>query len=256
MTVSGVTLSGADANNYSATPPSLTATINPAATAATVSGPTSVSKGQMGMVYSVSPANGTSSYAWAVTGGSITAGGSGPSITVSWGSGSSGTVAVTETTAASCVGSPVALAGGVTIISNHAPVAPAAKTLGTTMNTAATYSLKKLLAGATDADNDTLSVSAAGVAGHGTTLLEAGDIQYTPATGYWGPDRYTYTISDGQGGTALGTVNVTVTYGGAPSPNVVVPPSYDPVTGLFSVTFAGIPNYTYTVEWSGPPNGR
>ena len=33
---------------------------------------------------------------------------------------------------------------------------------------------------------------------------------YTPASGYSGPDSFTYTVSDGNGGTATGTVTVTV----------------------------------------------
>ena len=36
-------------------------------------------------------------------------------------------------------------------------------------------------------------------------------VTYTPPTGYFGPDTFIYTISNGQGGTAVGTVTVTVT---------------------------------------------
>ena len=35
-----------------------------------------------------------------------------------------------------------------------------------------------------------------------------------------------------------------------PSPNVVVPPTYDSGSGTFRVTFAGIPSYTYTIQWA------
>ena len=75
-------------------------------------------------------------------------------------------------------------------------------------------------------------------------------MKYTPTTGYTGSDSYTYTISDGNGGTAIGTVNVIVTSNNGASPNVVGSPTFDSGTGTFSVTFAGIPGYEYTVEYA------
>ena len=39
---------------------------------------------------------------------------------------------------------------------------------------------------------------------------EAGDCTYTPETGFTGNDSFDYTVSDGSGGTASATVNVTV----------------------------------------------
>jgi hypothetical protein len=80
--------------------------------------------------------------------------------------------------------------------------------------------------------------------------LEADDVRYTPATGYTGSDSYTYTISDGNGGTAVGTVDVTVTADGGASPNIVGDPTFDSGTGTFSVTFAGVPGIVYTVEYA------
>ena len=64
----------------------------------------------------------------------------------------------------------------------------------------------------TDADGDVLTVTSAGAALHGTTVLGAnGSITYTPATNYHGPDTFTYGLSDNQGGVSTGTVTVTVT---------------------------------------------
>ncbi len=64
----------------------------------------------------------------------------------------------------------------------------------------------------TDADGDTLTLASVGAAGHGTTSLNAnGTVNYTPAANYYGNDSFTYAISDGQGGSATGTVNVTIT---------------------------------------------
>lgn len=67
-------------------------------------------------------------------------------------------------------------------------------------------------ASATDEAGQTLSVtgvSAASAKG-GTVSFAAGTISYTPAANFNGPDTFTYTISDGAGGTATGTVTVNV----------------------------------------------
>src|SRR5207253_3121705 len=47
---------------------------------------------------------------------------------------------------------------------------------------------------------------------HGTAAIRTnGTIGYTPAANFNGVDRFTYTISDGHGGSATGAVTVTVT---------------------------------------------
>ena len=69
-----------------------------------------------------------------------------------------------------------------------------------------------VLANDTDADGDTLTITAASSASHGTTVVNpGGTIRYTPAANYNGADAFSYTISDGHGGTAVGFVDVTVT---------------------------------------------
>jgi hypothetical protein len=45
----------------------------------------------------------------------------------------------------------------------------------------------------------------------GTTVVNAGEIDYTPATNFVGTDTFEYTIEDGDGSTATATVTVTVT---------------------------------------------
>ena len=47
-----------------------------------------------------------------------------------------------------------------------------------------------------------------------------GTLTYTPAGAFYGQDSFTYTISDGQGGTAVGTVGVTV-FQAPPGPGAV-----------------------------------
>jgi DNA/RNA endonuclease G (NUC1) len=63
----------------------------------------------------------------------------------------------------------------------------------------------------TDVDGDTLSVSAVTQGAHGTVANNGGSVSYTPAANYNGPDSFTYTVSDGHGGTATATVSVNVT---------------------------------------------
>ena len=58
---------------------------------------------------------------------------------------------------------------------------------------------------------ETLSVTAVGTAAHGTVTLVGGVVRYTPAADYFGADLFTYTLSDGNGGAATGSVALTVT---------------------------------------------
>ena len=91
-------------------------------------------------------------------------------------------------------------------------------------------SVAKLLARASDADaGDTLTVVGAGPtstngpAGNVVLNASAGTIAYTPASGYAGPDSFTYTISDNYSGTVTPTVYVTVSSANARSPNISAP---------------------------------
>ncbi len=64
----------------------------------------------------------------------------------------------------------------------------------------------------TDPDGDALTVVAASTPGHGTVTCSAtGVCVYTPDAGFAGNDSFTYTVSDGNGGTAIGRVDVVVT---------------------------------------------
>ena len=91
---------------------------------------------------------------------------------------------------------------------NDAPVA-VDDTAQTIEGVAVTVSV---LANDSDVDADTLSVSAVSTPGHGTAVISDGatTVIYTPGSGYSGPDSFTYTVTDGQGGTATATVSVTV----------------------------------------------
>ncbi|WP_295539006.1 Ig-like domain-containing protein [uncultured Pseudacidovorax sp.] len=63
----------------------------------------------------------------------------------------------------------------------------------------------------TDVDGDTLSIIGFTQPQHGTVTLGAdGNPLYTPGLDYNGDDSFTYTISDGKGGTSTATVSISV----------------------------------------------
>ncbi len=62
-----------------------------------------------------------------------------------------------------------------------------------------------------DPDGDTLSVTAVTQPAHGSVTFTASGVTYTPAANYNGADSFTYTISDGNGGTSTGTVSISIT---------------------------------------------
>jgi hypothetical protein len=90
---------------------------------------------------------------------------------------------------------------------NHAPVANN-DSAAAVSNTAFTVNV---LANDSDPDNDPLTVTGASTPAHGTAVVNGDNtVTYTSATGYSGPDTFSYAISDGHGGTASATVSVTV----------------------------------------------
>jgi hypothetical protein len=79
-----------------------------------------------------------------------------------------------------------------------------------------------LLAGSGDVDGEPLTAALATNPAHGTVTVNAdGSFVYTPNPGYAGADSFVYQVSDGNGGTAVGTVTL------------LDPP---PATGGFQVT--------------------
>ena len=61
-----------------------------------------------------------------------------------------------------------------------------------------------------DVDGDTLVFTAVTQGAHGTVQLAGGSVTYTPAANYFGPDRFDYTVSDGNGGSDSGHVTIAV----------------------------------------------
>jgi len=61
-----------------------------------------------------------------------------------------------------------------------------------------------------DPDGGPLTITDVSTPAHGTATFAIGTVGYRPAPNYHGPDSFTYTVTDPQGNTAAGTVNVTV----------------------------------------------
>jgi hypothetical protein len=68
-----------------------------------------------------------------------------------------------------------------------------------------------VLANDSDANGDTLTVTAVTQGAHGSVANNGTSVSYTPAANYFGPDSFTYTIDDGNGESDTATVTVTVT---------------------------------------------
>jgi hypothetical protein len=69
-----------------------------------------------------------------------------------------------------------------------------------------------VLANDSDGDGDTLAIDGTPTADHGTVTVNAdGTLNYTPDADFNGTDTITYAVSDGNGGSATGSVDVTVT---------------------------------------------
>ena len=66
----------------------------------------------------------------------------------------------------------------------------------------------------TDPDGDPLVITNVGAASHGNAVIAMpAGVEYTAFSGYIGQDTFTYTISDGRGGTATATVFVNIDSG-------------------------------------------
>lgn len=90
----------------------------------------------------------------------------------------------------------------------NAPPMAASDGAPTALNTAVTINV---LSNDSDLNGDLLTITYVGTPAHGTAVkVNSTSIQYTPNTGYSGADSFTYTISDGNGGSDTGTVYVIV----------------------------------------------
>ncbi|MCW5658842.1 MAG: tandem-95 repeat protein [Burkholderiaceae bacterium] len=93
---------------------------------------------------------------------------------------------------------------------NDAPVA-AADTVAATEDTPLSIPVATLLANDSDPDpGSTLTITSVQSPVNGTVALVGSNVVFTPAAHYSGPASFTYTVSDGQGGSSTATVAVNV----------------------------------------------
>jgi hypothetical protein len=130
---------------------------------------------------------------------------------------------------------------------NAAPVA-GNDSLSRHTNSAAKIAVSVLLANDTDADLDTLAITAVTTpTANGATVTRDGAwVIYEPPLGFNGADSFNYTVSDGRGGTGIGTVNVILTPGSDEQTQNTV--SITSSGADVIVRFAGIPGRTYRIE--------
>ena len=106
-------------------------------------------------------------------------------------------------------------------------------------DTPVTMSIAALLGNDTDADGDPLTLDSVQAPLHGTVAIVGGDVVFTPDPDYAGPASFTYTVSDGNGGTSTTTVNI------------VVEAVVDPAISISDVTVneaAGTATFTVTLS--------
>jgi hypothetical protein len=96
-----------------------------------------------------------------------------------------------------------------------------------------------VLTNAVDTDGDSLQITSFTPAAHGI-VVENGDgtFTYTPVLHFSGTDRFTYVVSDGNGGSATGTVVITV-----------VPMNDDPATNALSLSPSENEAFTLPAQW-------
>lgn len=95
---------------------------------------------------------------------------------------------------------------------NTAPVATDDSGFTIGLNGTLTLSIASLTANDTDANGDPLTITSVANAQNGVVTLDTqtGSVIFKPNAGYSGPAKFDYTVSDGRGGTDVGTVNLTV----------------------------------------------
>ena len=125
--------------------------------------------------------------------------------------------------------------------------------LNTTQNSPVSLAATDLLKLCSDPDDDPLSLVSVASSSNGAPVSVVGDqITYVPLTNFVGADRFGYTISDGQGGTAVGEVQVDVYAGSRPFLSMVG--AQKSAHGL-RLRFSGIPGRGYRVEWASQVTG-
>ncbi len=254
VTVSGLTLTGSAAGNYTLTQPTLSANITAASTLNAVAS-------------SLNPALPGSNVTFTATLSVVSPGGGTPTGTVNFridgsiiGSGTLSGSMATFTTNNLTHGSHTVVAeyagdgnffGSTNSLSpnqviNTPPVAGNATVYRNPVLSVKVL-LSTLLTNANDADGDTLNLTVGSTsASNATITVSGGWVFYTPPAGFTNADSFTYTVTDGYGGSATGTVTVAIQVDLNQSQNIVAIQNLGNSTS--QVWFAGIPTRAYSIQ--------
>jgi hypothetical protein len=127
--------------------------------------------------------------------------------------------------------------------------------IATTINTPISFAASRLALNDIELDGYTLSVTAVapGSVQGGAITLASGIVTYKPPPNFAGIDSFLYTVSDGYGGSASGTVTVAVGSAQVPSQDLLLNPRI--VGGNLMFEFTSIPGLAYTIQSAPSPDG-
>jgi len=91
-----------------------------------------------------------------------------------------------------------------------ATLVPSHQSYTTPEDTPLLLGVADLLANDSDPQGDTLSIASVQDAVHGAVVLNGAQVLFTPHDDYHGPASFTYTVSDGHGGTSTATVHLVI----------------------------------------------
>jgi fibronectin-binding autotransporter adhesin len=129
------------------------------------------------------------------------------------------------------------------VVPNAAPVAGAAFTMNVTIGLPSTVKIVGGKNPPTDADGDALVITSVSGAVNGTVTTDGTNVTYTATNGT--TDSFTYTVSDGNGGTASQTVSVVIAASSEGSNRLSIQSIGG---GMVVLNYAGIPNYNYALD--------
>ena len=109
--------------------------------------------------------------------------------------------------------------------------------------------LTSLLANDSDADSDALNITVSSSSADGGTItVNDGWVFYAPVAGFTNVDSFTYTITDGHGGSAIGTVAVNIKVDTELAQNLTIAAGELPQTT--KITGSGIQGRTYRLQFT------
>jgi hypothetical protein len=216
-------------------PSQLLVTVNAAPTPA-ISGPASACAGATGKVYTTEP--GMTGYAWAVTGGTITAGAGTNSVTVTWTTAGAQTISVNYNNAAGC---PAVNATTYNVAVNALPTPTITGAATICQGLTTTYTTQ------TGQSSYVWTVSAGGqiTSGQGTASV---NVKWNSA----GAQSVAVNYANSNGCTAAAPVSYPVTVNTAPVPTITGTTSLCATSGYYTYTTeAGMTGYNWTVSAGG-----